>query len=181
MPTNPAWPSLYNLIRTPQKHTSMKRLPILAALFAASFAIASCGNDTADGDETANDTAILTSDPMATDGTMNSTDGTMNSGDGMNTGGSSAGTTNADGSVTYPDGVVRGTDGSYRRADGTTMSADEVKSYQSVQGKTITTDGTVRDRDGDGRVGTAEVKEEYKQGRDAVKGTANDVKQDIKD
>jgi hypothetical protein len=111
---------------------------------------------------------------------MNSTDGSMNAGSGMS-GGSSAGTANADGSMTYPDGVTRGTDGSYRRADGTTMTAEEVKSYESVQGKTLTTDGTVRDRDNDGRVGTSEVKEEYKQGRDAVQGTANEVKKDIKD
>jgi hypothetical protein len=158
----------------------MKRFPLYAALFAASFSFASCGGDNADGDVTDNDTAVLMetgdANTMNTDGSMNGTTGATMGSDMDEYGG----TRNADGSVTYPDGVVRGSDGSMRR-NGTVMTDVEVKEYESVRGKTITTDGTVKDRDGDGRVGTAEVKEEYKQGRDAVKDEYKDVKKNIKD
>jgi hypothetical protein len=157
----------------------MKRFPLYAALFAASLAFASCSGDANDGDATNDDTAILTDgddmNSMNSGGRDTNTIIMQNGTSGTN------GTTNADGSVTYPDGVIRGTDGSMRRANGTVMTDVEIREYETARGKTLTTDGTVRDRDGDGRVGTAEVKEEYKQGRDAVKGEYKDVKKDIKD
>lgn len=153
----------------------MKRFPLYAALFAASLAFASCGGDANDADEMDDDTTVLA---PAADMNTTTTTTTTTMGSDMDEYG---GTRNADGTVTYPDGVVRGTDGSMRRSDGTVMTDVQVKEYESTHGKTLTTDGTVNDRDGDGRVGTAEVKEEYKQGRDAVKDEYKDIKKDIKD
>lgn len=81
------------------------------------------------------------------------------------------GTVNVMGMEVYPDG-------------NTTNSA--------AQGTTITLDGKVNDRDGDGKVGTAEVKDKLKEGAhavergaqkagNAIKKGANEVKGEYKD
>ncbi len=174
----------------------MKRFPLYAALVAASLSFAACGNDAADNEDMATDTMMTPADGMATDGTMNgSMDGTTMSSDTMMMNGG-GGTMNADGSMSS-DGSMQGS-GSMQGGSGSTSgsgsmqsggsgsmqgsgSSSTTTSAGSVQGKVLTTDGTVKDRDGDGRVGTAEVKEEYKQGRSAVKKEYKEVKKDVKD
>ncbi len=168
---------------------------LLAGFALVAFAFASCNATHEENTVVTDSTTVV--DPMTTTtttttttvmdekgnpyGTIYNTDGTvkmMGKGYKMDDKGNPEGTTyNTDGTVNvmgievYPDG-------------NTTNSA--------AQGETITLDGKVNDRDGDGKVGTAEVKEAAqnvgnavekgaKKVGNAVKKGANEVKGEYKD
>lgn len=168
----------------------------LAGFALVAFTLASCTSTTNEENTTMTDSTTLV-EPTATTttttttitndekgnpyGTMYNTDGTvkmMGKGYKMDEKGNPYGTTyKTDGTLevmgmeVYPDG-------------NTTNSA--------AQGETITLDGKVNDRDGDGKVGTAEVKEAAqnvgngiekgaKAVGNAVKKGANEVKGEYKD
>lgn len=157
---------------------------LLAGFALVAFAFASCNATHEENTVVTDSTTVV--DPMTTTtttttttvmdekgnpyGTIYNTDGTvkmMGKGYKMDDKGNPEGTTyNTDGTVNvmgvevYPDG-------------NTTNSA--------AQGETITLDGKVNDRDGDGKVGTAEVKEAAQNVGNAVKKGANEVKGEYKD
>jgi hypothetical protein len=160
----------------------MKKI-LISGLALGALAFTSC-NATNEENTTINDTAVVATDGMVAPattsttttrtitmdekgnpyGTIYSTDGTvkvMGKGYQMDEKGNPYGTTyNTDGTVNvmgvevYPDG-------------NTTNSA--------AQGETITLDGRVNDRDGDGKVGTAEVKEAAQNVGNAVEKGAKKV------
>ena len=76
-------------------------------------------------------------------------------------------TKNTDGSYTDTYGYTIYSDGIVKDRDGMVVDADYVR------GKTITLDGTVRDRDMDGKVGTAEVEESLNEAGNKIEQGAN--------
>lgn len=79
---------------------------------------------------------------------------------------------NPEGTTYHPDGTVN--------VMGMEVYPDGNTTNSAAQGRTITLDGKVNDRDGDGKVGTAEVKEAAQNVGNAVERGANKVGNAVK-
>ncbi len=159
---------------------------LLAGFALVAFAFASCTATHTEENTVVSDSTVYV-DPMASTtttttttttvmddkgnpyGTMYNTDGTvkmMGKGYRMDDKG------NPEGTTYHPDGTVN--------VMGVEVYPDGNTTNSAAQGRTITLDGKVNDRDGDGKVGTAEVKEAAQNVGNAVEKGANKVGNAVK-